>query len=103
MEPADSGELIHSFSFLSPSLLFSFFLVHLKRQSSKKTLSQTSLKHTLCKSSSSVVTIQGGHQTKVAACSQNPVPGGCRQRRKETLACVGKGRQMAVEFVAMWG
>ena len=40
---------------------------------------------------------------EVAACSQSLVPGGCRQRRKEVLMCVGKGRQMAFESVEMWG
>lgn len=47
--------------------------------------------------------MQGGHQTEVAACSERLVPGGCRQKRKEALACVGKGRHVAVEFVEMWG
>lgn len=91
------------FSFLSPALLFSLLPVHLKRQCCKKTLSQTSLKHALCKSSLSVVTMQGRQQLEVAARSLSLLPGGCRQKRKEALLWVGKDRQIAVALVEMWG
>jgi hypothetical protein len=77
--------------------------VHLKWQFHEKQPNQTSLKHALCKSSPSVVTMQGGHWAQMAACSWSSVPGGYRQRRKEAPVCAGKGRQMAVEFVEMWG
>ena len=55
--------------FLSPSPSFLFHRCIQKGRAVRTLGSQTSLKHALCKSSLSVVLMQGGHEAEVVACS----------------------------------